>query len=235
MELNKRMTKGETVYGVIGIALLAVILPLLALPFKLLIDSLFKIDLTDIQLELIYSYLLFFYIVIGMRKFLKLELGKLADKPGRAVSSIIFGYALYFAAAILINGVVDLSGLEGLQNPNAEMNLEFLMRNPREFIVTAVLLMPLVEETLFRGVIFGKLSGRKWLAYTVSTLVFALMHVYQYAIVFMDARYLIFALSYVPYGVATAYIYSRSGSIWSSVFFHMLMNGWSVYVLAGLT
>lgn len=76
------------------------------------------------------------------------------------------------------------------------------------------LLVPLGEELIFRGVVFGWL--RRWplsIAVIVSALVFAVMH--GFSVVFPVALVL---------GLVTAVVYHRSGSIWPAVAIHAVNN-----------
>ena len=91
----------------------------------------------------------------------------------------------------------------------------------------AVILAPIVEESLFRAGIFGLLRRKsRFLAYALSVLAFGLYHVWQNAL--YDPRQLIVLLQYIPSSLALAWAYERTDSIWSSIFLHMLTNAVSV-------
>ena len=96
-------------------------------------------------------------------------------------------------------------------------------------IAVAVFMAPLVEECLFRGVLFGAIRPRsRFWAYAVSIAAFALYHVWQYAFMYQDARLLLSALRYVPVSAALAFCYEQTRSIWPPVFFHMFINAMSL-------
>jgi len=82
-------------------------------------------------------------------------------------------------------------------------------------LALGVVLIPIGEELIFRGVIFGWM--RRWplpVAVIVSALVFAVMH--GFSVVFPVA---------VVLGIVTAMIYHHSGSIWPAVMLHAVNNG----------
>jgi hypothetical protein len=82
-------------------------------------------------------------------------------------------------------------------------------------LTLGAVLVPLGEELIFRGVVFGWL--RRWplpVAVIVSALIFAVMH--GFSVVFPVALVL---------GIVTALVYHRSGSIWPAVVLHMVNNG----------
>lgn len=107
---------------------------------------------------------------------------------------------------------------------------EFLLSSGAT-VLLVVVLIPFIEETLFRGLLFGSL--RKYsrvLAYAVTVLVYALACVWRYALDFGDARYLLLALQYIPMSLGLAWCYDNGGSIWGTVILHMLLNGAQLFM-----
>ena len=99
--------------------------------------------------------------------------------------------------------------------------------SPAATVVILVVLMPLVEEPLFRGLLFG--ATRRYsrvLGYVLSTLVFALYCVWQFVYSYgtVDFRYLLLFLQYVPMSLALTWCYDNGGSIWSPIALHMVLN-----------
>lgn len=94
-----------------------------------------------------------------------------------------------------------------------------------------VVLIPLTEEILFRGLVFGSLRHySRPLAYAVSVLLFALASVWRYALDLGDPRYLLTALEVLPAGLALAWCYDNGGSIWSAVALRMAINGVTLFL-----
>ena len=94
------------------------------------------------------------------------------------------------------------------------------------FVLVAVVMAPLFEELFFRGFLFGGLTnslGWVWGA-VVSAAVFGLAHLQ------LDVFVPLFVL-----GLALAWVYRRTGSLWSSIALHALFNAISVlaWVLTG--
>ena len=91
-------------------------------------------------------------------------------------------------------------------------------------VLYAVLLGPIEEEFLFRGVIFS--SAKKalpfWAANLFQALLFGLFHLNL-----IQGIYAFFI------GLFLGFVCSRSGSIYYSVFLHILFNGWGTFVSAG--
>ena len=84
-----------------------------------------------------------------------------------------------------------------------------------------------------RGLIFGSLRRHsRALAYIVSILAFSAIHIWQFALGMSVRNLLLFALQYVPGGVALAWSYEKSGSIWTNITIHCLINAVSLGVLS---
>ena len=113
-------------------------------------------------------------------------------------------------------------------NPNESgYEMEFLL-SPRATVVILVVLMPIVEEMLFRGLLFGVLRRySRALAYLCSAGAFALYSVWQFVFSYgqTDFRYLLLAAQYLPAGLAFSWCYDRGSSVWSAVLLHMAVNG----------
>ena len=118
--------------------------------------------------------------------------------------------------------------------PNNDAVTGLARTDYKRMIAVAVLMAPLVEECLFRGVVFGTIrpKSRSW-AYAASIALFSLYHVWQYVLVYQDPKLLLSALAYVPVSAALTFCYEQTRSIWPPVFFHMCINALSLTVLTG--
>jgi len=83
-------------------------------------------------------------------------------------------------------------------------------------LLSAAILAPLVEETMFRGVLFTALVQRfpVPLAATLSGLAFGIAHLDKW-------NFLLLGLV----GIGLAYVYYRSGNIWACMVTHATFNG----------
>jgi membrane protease YdiL (CAAX protease family) len=91
--------------------------------------------------------------------------------------------------------------------------------------VTTVLLAPVVEETMFRGALFGSIRLRsRAVAYIVSALAFAAYHLWPFLFTDMWRVNALYALQYIPASVILAWCYERGNSIWAPITLHALIN-----------
>ena len=99
--------------------------------------------------------------------------------------------------------------------------------SPTATIVIVVVLMPVVEEMLFRGFFYGGLRrSSRVLAWVASVIPFAVYSVWQFTFSYgvVDLRYLLLAVRYLPAGLALTWCYDRGGSVWAAIFLHMALN-----------
>ena len=118
-----------------------------------------------------------------------------------------------------------------VQNPNLMSYPEQYAFAPVATVFILVVLMPLVEEPLFRGLLSG--SGRSYsrpLGYMLSVVLYSFYCAVQFVYAFgtLDLRYLLLMIQYAPMALALAWCYDRGGSIWSAIVLHMALNGFTL-------
>jgi membrane protease YdiL (CAAX protease family) len=97
-------------------------------------------------------------------------------------------------------------------------------------VVLAVVIAPVVEEMLFRGLIQTTLrsySGRPWLSIAVAAALFASMH-----LDFQHWEYVTHLPALFILAMGLGYAYEHSGSLFRPIFMHALFNG--ITILAAL-
>ena len=91
--------------------------------------------------------------------------------------------------------------------------------------VCTVILVPVAEEALHRGLIFGGLYHKNAaVAYGLSTAIFAFVHLLGYVGVYSPLHFVLAFLQYVPAGLTLAWAYRRSGSIFAPMLMHAVIN-----------
>jgi membrane protease YdiL (CAAX protease family) len=141
----------------------------------------------------------------------------------------VIGFAVYYA---MIRGLDDL--ILWLKPEFFNVNDADIAANSRSsFLITAVgtvVLVPLAEETLYRGLIFGGLHQRnRLLAYVLSTLLFSFIHVMGYIGAYPPLQLLLCFAQYIPAGLTLAWSYEFSGSILAPVLIHTAVNAIAIY------
>lgn len=223
------MNRGAKIAGWIYLPIHVVLLPVFLGSILLLVSG--KMP-SEVACNIWYYAIGLVFTLFAMWKFLRRSYENMLDRLTYSLAMILVAYAVDAVLSLVLQLGMSLFGELPLPNNDAVLNLAG--QDYRRMIAVAVIMAPIVEECLFRGVIFGSIrqKSRFW-AYLVSVLLFSLYHVWQYALVYAEPRYLLSALQYVPVSVALAYCYDRTQSIWPPVFFHMFINALSLSILAG--
>ena len=98
--------------------------------------------------------------------------------------------------------------------------------------IGTVLLVPMAEEALHRGLIFGSLYQKSHVAgYLLSTAIFAAVHIMGYAGVYSVPHMILAFIQYIPAGLALCWAYRKSGSIFAPVLIHTMINAVGLFAL----
>ena len=184
-------------------------------------------------MNLWYFLVNFLVIALLFHRWLIASLSAVSRRFWPFLQAVVLGFVFYYALNWLL--AAALVWLELIvPNPNDAFLDSLASNNFRLVAVCTVLLAPMVEETLFRGLIFGLLRQKSRIAaYLVSMLVFAALHVWQYVGDVGWAATLLCALQYLPAGVALGWTYEKAGTIWAPVLVHSLINAVSMGLLHG--
>lgn len=224
------LTRGEIIGGflywpfyVIGLNfLLQIVFALLNLP------------LDEMRLNVCFFLINFLAVALIFRRFLIGSLSGAGRHFWLLLQSAVLGFAFYYAMLLALSLALDFLGL-GVSNPNDAAIAELAGSHYRLLVACTVLLAPLAEEVLNRGLIFGCLHPKsRFLAYAVSAVVFAALHVWQYAVSDGWRTVLLCAVDYLPAGIALGWTYEKSDTIWAPILVHCLINAVTMGLLRAL-
>lgn len=197
------------------------------LPLQLLIRSVLAFIPVESSLgviNFIFFVVNFIATTVGLRSLL-ISCGKISlEDPMRTIISALKGFGLYWLMRIAVQLLIGFVS-PGFTNEN-DANIQQMSAGIYPLMMVGVVfLVPVAEELLFRGVMFAGLHNKnRWLAYCVSTLLFASVHVIGYIGVYTPINMLLALLQYIPSGIAFAYAYEKADSIWASILAHMFNN-----------
>ena len=215
------MSQLQIILGSVWLAVHILVLPILAGVWSQVSPE----PVSEAKLNLAVYVISTLALMILMFRWWREQFCRFLDRPGRCIGSMLLGGAADYAMSMVVGGILMLLLGADFVNPNNEMTAQIALEDPGIIRATAIFLAPLVEETLFRGVLFGSVRRKhRTLAFVLSTLLFCLLHVWQYVVADQDLSLLIYGIQYIPASLALAWCYERSGSLWSSVFLHMLIN-----------
>ena len=162
------------------------------------------------------------YMLAAAWRFLRRDFDPLCDHLSFCIAEVLISYGMMLAFNLILNGIFSL--LQTGENPNNMMVYDLANFEYGKIAAAAMFLGPIVEELMFRAGIFSLLRDRsRVLAYAVSMLLFALYHIWSYAL--QDPVYWLYLVQYLPVSWLLCRCYGRCNSIWGSIFLHMVING----------
>ena len=165
------------------------------------------------------QYAVFGVVVLAIAGASRRDLFALADPPswGRAISGMVAVLLVVYAAAAATSPFLDPGGEQGL-TPD-----DFDESRASQFFVNSlvvVLVAPVVEELMFRGVGFGLFRRYgKWIAIGATAVAFAAIHG------LVEAFPLLFL-----FGAGLAWLRERTGSVYPCIVLHGFFNGLALVV-----
>lgn len=170
----------------------------------------------------------FILLVLVFRKFLWRSAQPLKGNGKRLFSTVLRGFAFYWLLAYLVSLLIMFlsAGMKvTLENRNNEAIGIILTNYTLPMAISTVVFAPVTEECLVRGVLFAPICRRKpWVAYLVSTVLFGLLHTFQYIGVQPWSVLALSFLQYLPAGIVLGWVYQRTRSIWGAIALHSLIN-----------
>ena len=177
-----------------------------------------------LYLNLIYGGINFCVLVVCFHKYLGKSLRQVKHFPGRFFAAVGIGFAIYYLGTVVMTVLIQFIQ-PGLENIN-DSALEGIAKHGMILmIIYTVLLVPTVEELMFRGLIFSSIRPHsRFLAYAVSMVTFSMMHVLSYIGQYPVSTLGLCFIQYLPASFGLAWALEYSGSIWASIGVHTLAN-----------
>ncbi len=223
------MTAWERALGGVFFALYLLVLPFLADPLFAALSRLMGRDIPGNLRNMIFYYTLFALTLVIFWHYLGHTTSYFFSNFWKTLGAMCAGLVAFYGLNELFYRMLDLV-LGGLTNLNDVAISAQIHDAPRSTAWIIIFLAPFVEEVLFRGYIFGNLrSASRTAAYIVSCLLFAFLHVWQFAVIHRDMSYFLLMLQYLVPGLVFAWTYEQSGTLWGSVLLHAFVNALAVW------
>ncbi|MGP4073730.1 CPBP family intramembrane glutamic endopeptidase [Piscibacillus sp. B03] len=154
-----------------------------------------------------------------------MEQSEMRNRPsyGYMFKWSIYGFFLAFLAQY-VSSIINVTVFNVEQSSENTMLIMDYINENIWFIILPILFAPLLEEIIFRKIIFGQLYKKMnfFLAAVISSSLFSVLH--------MDFT---FTLTYIAMGLVFAYLYVKTKRILVPILVHMAMN--TTVVLLQLT
>ena len=223
-DFSASLSRKETLWGWIFLIFSAAALsPLLQLGNDLL-DS----PLSGSTLNLIYHCVNLAAVLCIFRRFLAASFRSALRTPFAVVWYACLGYLGSetlgrFLLMLIYRIVPDFANINN-GYISAMLHQEF-----RLLAICIVFLVPVAEETLYRGLLFRGLFGKSTAAaYLVSMAMFAAAHVAPYIGIYSPLQLFLNFLQYLPAGYCLCWCYRQTGTIATPILMHAIVNAMSV-------
>ncbi len=220
MKFSLPLTKLERTLGFVYILIQLFVLP----SILNLVNACLLQPLSESSLNLLFFCINFICVVAIFHRFLWKSLLIAKENLWRCLRYAFLGYALYYIGNILVTmGIQYLN--PDFYNINDESVMSMVQEQFTLLSMATVFLVPVVEECLFRGVMFrGFYDKSPLVAYTLSTLLFAMIHVIGYVGIYSWSTLALCYMQYLPAGLCLAWAYKKSDTIISPIIMHMTIN-----------
>ena len=220
MKLSIATTRQENLLGYIYLAfcqiLLADVIAIVAYHLG------FPISLP--VLNIIYFLVNFISIVAIFHRFLGRSLQAAWKNIPKCLINVLIGFGMYYWVTILL-GILISRIDPNFANVNDQAVTGIAQEYPRLIGFCTVFLVPVVEETLYRGLIFQPLQRKHRIAaYMVSAAVFSSIHIVGFIGSADLATLLLCFIQYLPAGIALAWAYEKADTIIVPILIHMIIN-----------
>ncbi len=214
------MNRQEVMAGLFYMAFQFVFLPSMLQAVNAMLHK----PLTEAELNFTYYLINFLMMTVLFHDFLSNSLRHAWNHPVDLIQAVILGLAAYYACLFAVDKVVSLL-MPGFANRNNDAIGAMLRSSRYLMFIGTVILVPPFEECLFRGLIFRSLYGKsRWVAYTVSILAFAMVHIVGFQGSYSPLEILFAVLQYLPAGLCLAWSYAKAGNIFAPILIHAAVN-----------
>lgn len=233
--------------GVILMLFIFVVMQVAATPISRGVDLLnaqYGMNLDDIDLNLIVEGATLALMLLFFARFYWTNLVNFFRdfKPVYLLAPVA-GYACALVGNMLANMLLTFLRGSADQTSNNALVIKFFFQRPFVMILLAVVLAPIVEESVFRAALCRPLTVKKnafakIFGIVLSVFLFSLMHVWRFAFFATDATGAIFLtfnldeflsiLMYLSMAINFAVCATLCKNFWSSVIAHMITNGMSM-------
>ena len=227
--MKTNLSSNETICGWIYFTFYLFLLPSILTA----VNGMLPAPLSSAELNFAYFFLNFLVILWIFHDFLGESFRQVTRHPIMVLEAVILGGVAYFSCRWCIERIIAWLA-PGFTNANDASISGLLKGNFFLMTLGTVILVPPVEECMYRGLIFRRLYGvNKWAAYLISATSFALLHILGFIGVYSPLELCLAVLQYLPAGLCLAWAYVRGGSIYAPIFIHAIVNAEGIYRLGG--
>lgn len=158
------------------------------------------------------------------RRFLRTAFQTALRHPLKALGYSLLGLVLYYIGTYLVSRMILLLQPDYLNLNDASIS-QLSRQSGIWMTVGTVLLVPVAEECVFRGLLFRGCYDRKpVLAWLLSTALFSAVHIVGYIGIYEPSMLLLAFLQYLPAGLCLNFAYQKGDTIIAPILIHSCIN-----------
>ena len=218
--LSVRLTDKEQIWAIVYLLVSYFLLPELLQ----IMNSRLHTPLSAVWINFLYFSLNFIFIFWIFHNFFKRSLVYAGQNMGAFLLAVVAGSAAYWLCNWGYSQLLR-QFFPGFLNLNDHSIGTMVQENFAIMFLGTVIFVPVVEEALHRGLIFGSLYPKSHAAaYILSTVIFAAIHIMGFAGVYSPLHLALAFVQYIPAGLILSWVYRRSGSIFAPILMHAMIN-----------
>ena len=193
--------------------------------------DIWNLPFSEVQVNFIFFALNFICLTAIMHRFLGRSARGALQRPFLTIRWAGIGYVVFWLLSIVM-GTITGYFMPDFANVNDASIQTLVSDNYALTAIGTVLLAPVAEELMYRGLIFDALHRRSPVAaFIVSTTVFAAIHVVGYIGLYDPLTLILCFVQYIPAGLCLGFAYTRSGTIWAPILMHIAVNQTSIMTM----
>ena len=222
MNFTPNFTRQEWKTGMIAMTLSTVILPML---LGLVLYGPFNAA----QINFLSYFIAAAVAVYVLRRFLRKNLLVALQYPFHIFYQACLGYLAQMGLSTLVRLAIHALSSDFV-NLNDQSVGTMMVGDPRLMIMTVTILAPIVEECLYRGLLFrGVYAQSPTAAWILSVGLFSAIHVVGFLGVYSPLALLLSLIQYLPAGFVLSTTYKKTGTIIGPMLVHAMINATAVY------
>ncbi len=219
-KLSVRLTDREQIWGIVYLLVSVFLLPMLLR----YLNGLLARPVGNAWFNFIYFSCNFACVLWIFHGFFKRSLSYAGQNVWIFLLAVLLGAVGYFALSKVLGMALNWL-FPNYVNLNDASIITMAHSNFLVMFIGTVFLVPVTEEVLHRGLVFGSLYPKSHVAaYLLSAAIFSAVHIVGYVGIYSLPHLLLAFLQYIPAGLALAWAYRFSGSIFAPIVIHATVN-----------
>ena len=222
--LTDSLTRSEVIWGWIWLIFEVAMLPLVLVMINHALGSPFG----ESRINLLYFLLNFAAVLTIFYRFLGRSVTGLGKNLFRVLQGAFLGFCVYYVSNLAMTELIGLL-FPWFSNVNDQSVIALLEQDFWPMVIGTVVLVPLTEEILFRGVVFQSLyTKNRFGGYLLSTAIFCAVHVMGYITTSDPLTLVLCFIQYIPASLCLAWAYTQADNIFAPILIHTVINAMGI-------